>query len=219
MLLALILNIHSLIVPLGVDKPARFINNILAKTVVLLEAELLYRESEMHDWTQVADPDSAAFNLDIYISNSKDWKDIYTNATLVSENIRTGVKNSFFFTAPQSNYYLYELYTTHELKTGQYGIQTLIHEGQAGVATIKSMVDNRMKETEYHVREATEKAHHISDILKLDLQVDEEYRKVVSSIEYIIFIAIFMKIGVCFCMFGYYNKKLQEFYVSKKIVK
>lgn len=219
MLLLFVLAIYSLIVPITNDSPARFVNNLLAKTVVLVEAELMYRKSENDPWMKLPEYDETKLNLDVYMSNTSDWQEILTNSSLVSENERIGTKHGFFFTAPRNNYYLYELYTAAHGKKGQYGMQILIHEGQSSVPTIKSRVDNHMKEAERHVRESTEKAHQIGNILKLDSQVDEEYRKIIRSIGNIIVFAIVMKIVVFYCMFYYFNRKLREFYVSKRIVK
>lgn len=207
----------ALIQKLQKGYPIKYNNNLLAKTVVLIETELLHRRSEFEDWQPAPDADDIKTLVDIFVSKENDWKDIDETGKLVAEYERTGAKNSFFFTASENKYFLYELSADFK-GSGEYALKTNIYEGRQSDPRIISQADNQIKDLANNIEQAIEYTKQISDIQKLDALADAQYRMLIGSIGSIVLWVIVMKIAVFYCMFYYFNRKLREFYVSKKIV-
>ncbi|KAM0678220.1 hypothetical protein BDAP_001235 [Binucleata daphniae] len=218
MLLFFIPNIYSLIRPLDKDGHVRFTNNLLAKTVMLIETELMYRQSINHPWQTVPEYDQSKTNVDIYSSQDNDWQEVESNGKLVAEYERKGPKNSFFFTAGDSKYYLIE-FSSDTKSQYMYGIKTQIYEGRQKDPRIISQTDNQIAELSKHMEQGIEYTKLISDVQKLDSIATYEYKQITKSISNLVLVAILLKLLVFYCMFYYFNKKLRDFYVQKKIVK
>lgn len=212
--------ISALISAFDKDGHTRFTNNLLGKTVVLMETELMFRKSEFDTWQPIPDYDLSKTNVDIYASQDNGWQEIETNGKLVAEYERKGRKNSFFFTAGDSQYYLFEFSSDMKAQNQyMYGIKTQIYEGRQKDPRIISQTDNQIAELSKYIEQGIEYTKLISDVQKLDSIATMEYKKTTKSISNIVLWAIMLKLVVFYCMFYYFNKKLRDFYVQKKIVK
>lgn len=218
MILVYIAKVLSLITPLKQGSHVRFINNLLSKTVVLVETELMYRRSPTEMFMPIPDYDQSTTTLDIYSSQDDTWRDIESSGSLAAEHERNGSKNSFFYTANDDKYYLYE-FGSNMLGKGEYAIKTNIYEGRQKDPRIISQTDNQIRELSKHMEQGIEYTKLISDVQKLDALAAAEYKIVTSSISSIVLWAILLKLLVFYCMFYYFNRKLRDFYVSKKIVR
>lgn len=211
-------SLHALISPLDSNGSARFTNNLLSKTVILIETELMYRQSPSHPWQVVPEYDQSQTNVDIFCSLDNDWQEVESNGSLVAEYKRNGPKNSFFFTASDSKYYLIE-FSVDTKSQYNYGIKTQIYEGRQKDPRIISQTDNQIAELSKHMEQGIEYTKLISDIQKLDSIATVAYKEITQNISNLVLIAILLKLVVFYCMFYYFNKKLRDFYVQKKIVK
>ncbi|KAM0673466.1 hypothetical protein GVAV_003159 [Gurleya vavrai] len=218
MILFYFLYTYCLIKKLEKDKHIGYVNNLLSQTVVLMETELLYRPSAYGIFKPVADYDKSKTLIDIYANEENDWKNIQKNGRLVAEYERSGAKNSFFFTASDNKYYLYEFSSDLPIE-GEYALRTNIYEGRQKDPRIISQTDNQIKELSKHMEQGIEYTKLINDVQKLDALAAVEYKTVTESISRIVMWAILLKIVMFYCMFYYFNRKLRHFYISKKIIR
>lgn len=191
---------------------------MLAKTVVLVEAELLYRRPGSFDWIPLPDEGQQKITLDIFGSANNDWTDLTEHGILVSEYERQGSKTTFFFTSDESTHYLYE-FNVHGLGKGSYALKTAIYKGRESDPRIISQADNQTEDLARQIGLAVNDAQEIQNLFKQVAHIDIIYKWLVESITRIIVMSIIMKVVVFYCTFYYFNAKLREFYVSKKIVK
>lgn len=200
------------------NQPIRYYNNLLDKTVVLIEAEVYYRNTDNEAWQKLPADHEIGLELKIFRSVSGDWASFKSTQRMVSEYVRYLQKTNFFYTATDNDYYLYQ-FMLDSSEDVQYALKTNFYEGIHGDPNIMSQADNQIKELKKNIEESMEYITQISNVQKLDGFRDEEYYNLIVSIRNIVFIIIGLKIAVFFCMFNWFNKKLRDFYVSKKILK
>lgn len=201
------------------DKPIKYYNNLLQKTVVLIETEIFYRINQHEEFMELPSNHDVTLELKIFNATTGDWATFKQKSNLVGEYVRYIPKVKFFFTATENDYYLYELSLTSYDSDYQYALQTNFYEGRQGDPSIMSQADNQIRELRKNIEDAMEYMSQISSVQKLDSLRDEEYYSLIKSIRSIVFIIVALKIAVFLCMFNWFNKQLRDFYVSKKIIK
>jgi hypothetical protein len=200
------------------DVPVRCVRELLRSTVVLIETQVYRRRGEDQPFQEVGDgEEDIEINLSIFAANEKDWTKIYSNGTFIAEYVRAGGKNSFFFTASASTYFLFQ-FSGSLPERDEYGLGVRIYEGKQNDPRIVSQADTQIKDLEAKISRAIGFTKQISDIQRMDMEDEEEYKTLFSNISSLIFYSILLKIFVFFTTFFYFNRKIREFYVSKRIV-
>ncbi|EPR79816.1 hypothetical protein SLOPH_2337 [Spraguea lophii 42_110] len=192
------------------------IRNLGESTVVFINTEVMYRVSPYSDWKPLEDP-NIELTLRVSYSPDRDWMKLIDSGTYVTEYARHGAKNSFFFTTTVPSYYKFEIEIKDQGQL-QYGLCTTIYEGAERDTRIVSNVDTVLKEIEMNIKMAIGACKEISNLQYADAVDEETYKSILQSISRIIFYSVLFKIIIVIFTFYYFNRKMKEFCLVKKVV-
>ncbi|EJW02839.1 hypothetical protein EDEG_02780 [Edhazardia aedis USNM 41457] len=215
-----IVGIASIIVPYrdGIDfQPIRKLHK---STVVLFEAKwIVYstkgigsiKELEKVDWLTT---------IDIFGSPNSSWDKIHKDGTLASERVESGPKNNALFTATYSGLYLFQFglkKEDHVVLPPNLALEINIYVGRQSDPRIVSQADTQLRDIYNKVYALNELNRNIEEIIKEGGAKDVEYKRNISKMMYVEVLFILFKLFVFYCMFFYFNRRLCQFYTSKKI--
>ncbi|TBT97186.1 hypothetical protein CWI36_3076p0010, partial [Hamiltosporidium magnivora] len=87
---------------------ADYVRNLVDKTVVLIETEVMYWRNDKIGWEKIQD--DIDISTHVLISHSSDYnRKSFETGNFVGERSKEGNKGSFLFTAPSHGYYMFSL--------------------------------------------------------------------------------------------------------------
>ncbi|KAI5160583.1 hypothetical protein NEAUS03_1231 [Nematocida ausubeli] len=219
------------------NSPIIIIKELKKSTVTLSDAKVYLRKNDSSKWMEPKefysmDEDASSTMSDehyrdirvemaVFESPSKDWKaltkvgvDVYT-----SKNTQHGSKVNFLWTSTHENYhmFLFRVYIDPNPNV-EIGIDVVTYEGRPEDPSIYSHTDSQIKNKEKRIAECINVSKEILDLQEIDKTDEQQYKKLSGEIFKIILLAVFLKIGVFIGSFLFINKKIQKFYIDKKIV-
>ncbi|KAG0441670.1 hypothetical protein DMUE_0875 [Dictyocoela muelleri] len=222
--------IASLIFPLSPLKPATQERTLAAKTVIFIETKL-YHLNKNDEFDEIP---SIPLRLRIYYSPDRDWKKINKP---IAEYEKVG---SFFFTAPETSYYKFELYvdekyyksltkSPRKIKNDEddttlsstedefFGVDMTIYEGTASVPRIVSAIDSTLNNAKLSIYRAIDVCREIDELQKLDMNNDQLHWKYLIQNYYIVVLSIALKLFFVVTFHYYFNKDVMNYFVQRKI--
>jgi hypothetical protein len=228
---------HTLIEPYIPPNPITIIKELKKSTVVLMEAKVYLRGSKDSEWRELqrasgaADDQSEEYlqeERDIKIEltgiHSKDrtWQSLVGHAldNYATKNAQFGSRVNFFWTSLEQGYHMFTFRVFSEsMSPGEeLGLELALYEGRPEDPSIYSHVDSQMKYKRGRLVQCINMSRDIVELQNLDQQDEEEFARISNSIFKIIVFSVFLKVVVFTGSFFYINKKIHDFYVSKKII-
>lgn len=216
MLFFFLLPIEALIRTIANNRPLVQFKQLAERTVVLMEITLMYRSNEFAPWQKLDPTTPIKSDLLITCSPDRDWTTMNKNPQFVAEYTGTGTKPTFFFTSQVNTMHRFALMLPTP-NVGIYGAEMKLYEGRAKNPNVISQTDSTLRELERQIRYAIGACQEIENVLRMDLMDESEYDTIMSSTARLILGSILFKIVVVMVTFIYFNKKLKQFYVTKKI--
>lgn len=164
-----------------------------------------------------------------YYSEDRSWQSLAERmaklATDDSEdyamrNTHIGPKANFFWTTHDQGYHMFvfKVFSNNLSNREEVGLDVSFYDGRPEDPSIYSQVDSQMKSKEKRIFECINVSKEIMDLQRMDHLDEEEYNAVSSGIFNIIVFSVFLKLLVFVGSFYYINRKIHEFYVTKKII-
>lgn len=193
----------ALIVETSRLKPYREVRELHPETVVLVEYEY------------VGADDGTKYECVLRVNGHKNWTDLDRGA-IVAQYSKKEKKSSFFFTASHGEFHQFSVYDEHP-RPGR-SLRVTIYEGRKKDPKIFSSADSHARDLHNKIESAADYCRSISDIQRFDTREDSEFRRCYSSMERTVFYSALLKIATAVMTFYFFNKKMKQFYLSKKII-
>lgn len=236
-LLGVLSSIYGFIEQYKPNMAAVIVKELKASTVTLSDVKVYVRADSNDKWQdpkeyfQRREMDSSSSSSDyhrdirvemsIFSAPTRDWKSLTKVGvdSYISKSTQYGSKVNFLWTSDSENYYMFLFRAFIEPNVGfDIGIDVVTYEGRPEDPSIYSHTDSQIKNKEKRIAECINVSKEILDLQDLDKLDEEKYTKLSSGIFHVILLAIFLKIGVFIGSFLFINKKIQRFYIDKKIV-
>ncbi|KAI5192806.1 hypothetical protein NEMIN01_2229 [Nematocida minor] len=219
------------------NAPIIVVKELKNATVTLSDVKVYLRSNENEKWAEPKDyfnrmdNDSTYSSSDyhreiraemsVFESPTREWKsltkvgvDAYT-----SKNTQQGHKVNFLWTSTNENYYMFLFRVFLDPNPGvEVGIDVVTYEGRPEDPSIYSHTDSQIRNKEKRIAECINVSKEILDLQDLDKTDEQKYKKLTDGIFQVILLAVFLKIGVFIGSFLFINRKIQQFYIDKKIV-
>ncbi|EIJ87904.1 hypothetical protein NEPAR06_2461 [Nematocida parisii] len=219
------------------NSPIIVIKELKKSTVTLSDAKVYLRKDEFSKWMEPKDFYSMSHDysssisddyhrdikveMAVFESPSREWKaltkvgvDVYT-----SKNTQQGSKVNFLWTSAHENYHMFLFRVFIDPNPNvEVGIEVVIYEGRPEDPSIYSHTDSQIRNKEKRIAECINVSKDILDLQELDRIDEQSYKQLTNGIFKIILLAVFLKIGVFISSFLVINRKIQNFYVDKKII-
>ncbi|KAI5191638.1 hypothetical protein NECID01_1549 [Nematocida sp. AWRm77] len=219
------------------SSPIVVIKELKKSTVTLSDVKVYLRYSSTEPWIEVhhdAEHDESstmAFDaqdlgvqveMSVYEAPKKDWHSLTRvgSEQYVSKMTQTGSKVNFLWTSSSVGYYMF-LFRVAPLNTNrqvEIGLDVITYEGRPEDPSIYSHTDSQIKNKEKRMLECFTVSKEIQELQDLDKMEEGAYTKVTNGIFRIVVLTVFLKIVVFIGSFMVINRKIQDFYVAKKIV-
>lgn len=216
MFFLLLLSVHALIRTVHPGRPLVQFKQLPERTVVLVEVSIMYRPDEFSLWQKLDPNTPIRSELVITTSPDRDWTTINKNAQFAAEYPGTGTTPSFFFTSQINTMHKFA-FLVPAPSMGMYGVEMKIYEGRANNPNVISQTDSTLRELERQIKYAVNACQEIDNAMKMDLMDEHAYDSIISATARLILGSILFKVFVVAITFVYFNKKLKQFYVAKKI--
>lgn len=200
--------LFSLIFELEKNTPISQNRTLLSKTVIFIETEF-YKRNFNGSWVPI--DKKIPLKLKISYSEGRDWKNV---DTAIAEYEKIG---SFFFTAPVTNYYQFDISCETEEKDLGLGIR--LYEGTSSQHKIISAVDSAITGIRNEIHRAIDVCKGIDEVQNIDHQNDEIFRKYLHQNYNIVLFSIIIKILFVLTFHYYLNKDVRNYFIQKKVVK
>lgn len=216
MLFLFLLPITALVRTIQQTRPLVQYKQLPERTVVLVEVRLLYRPDELSIWQKVVDNTPLKSSLLITCSPDRDWTSINKNHQFVADYVGEGTKPTFFFTSQLNTMHRFALMLPSPT-VGMYGAEMKIYEGRANNPNVISQTDSTLRELERQIKYAMNACEEIDNVMRMDLMDEHVYDNIMSATAKLILGSIVFKVVVVMVTLMYFNKKLKQFYLTKKI--
>lgn len=221
------------------SSPVAIIKELKKSTVTLMEVKVYIRQNPNSLWEEAwkaegradsddSDMDYAKEERDVKVemmgllSKDRTWKSLTSQGhdNYCIKNVQYGSKVNFFWTTLEQGYhmFMFKVFSENMRDNEQIGVDVAFYEGRPEDPSIYSHVDSQVKHKEKRLFECISISKEIIELQNLDHQDEEEFADMANSIFRIIVFSVFLKLGVFAGSFFFINKKIHQFYVSKKII-
>ncbi|OAG28808.1 hypothetical protein NEDG_00947 [Nematocida displodere] len=168
-------------------------------------------------------PDDLDIQMTVYESPTQEWSSLPTVSknAYISQTEQSGSKCNFFWTASGSGFFMFLFRVgsdTLNHKGYELGLDVALYEGRPEDPSIYSHADSQIKHKEKRISECIKISKEITELQSLDKQEQDKYTEVSNAIFRVVVLMVFLKIVIFVGSFVLINRKIQDFYVSKKIV-
>eukprot|EP00866_Antonospora_locustae_P001556 jgi/Antlo1/1556/916 len=217
MLLCYLCIFRCLIVETSRSRPYRELRELEKDTAMLVD----YKYVDLDTRGDSDTDDYHAVNMYNYkcrlrIKSHKDPQDVEKHGRIVTNYLLKKQEESFLFIADRSEYYLFSVYDEHE--RGDKALQVTIYEGRKNDPRIMSSADSHAKDIHRKIQAAIDYCKSISNIQRFDIAEDAEFKSYYEMMGKIVFYSVVFKVVAVVSTFFFFNKKIKEFYLSKKII-
>lgn len=214
MLLCHLCMFRCLIVETSRSKPYRELRELEKDTAMLVDykyVDLDIRDSDSDDYNA-----GHMYKCRLRIKSHKNPQDVERYGRVVTNYPLVKQEESFLFIADRSEYYLFSVYDEHE--RGDKALQVAIYEGRKNDPRIISSADSHAKDIHRKIQAAIDYCKSISNIQKFDISEDAEFKRYYEMMGKIVFYSVVFKVVAVVSTFFFFNKKIKEFYLSKKLI-
>lgn len=218
------------------NTPIVVIKELKKSTVTLSDVKVYLRPNSAEPWVEMR-PDSPAddsstmrfsdgeadvqVEMAVYESPSKDWHSLTKIGidSHVCKMAQTGAKVNFLWTSSATGYFMFLFRVAEHLAKGmEIGLDVVTYEGRPEDPSIYSHTDSQIRNKEKRLTECINVSKEILELQDLDKIDEGVYTTVTNGIFRIVVLTVFLKIAMFIGSFLVINRKIQEFYVAKKIV-
>lgn len=214
MLLCYLCILRCLIVETSRSKPYREVRELEKDTAMLVDykyVDLDTRDSDTDDYHA-----GNKYKCRLRVKSHKDLQDVEKHGRVVTNYPLEKQEESFLFIADRSEYYLFSVYDEHE--RGDKALHVAIYEGKKNDPRIISSADSHAKDIHRKIQAAIDYCKSISNIQRFDIAEDAEFKRYYEMMGKIVFYSVLFKILAVVSTFFFFNKKIKEFYLSKKLI-
>lgn len=235
LLVALVPQVFAFIEPYQDSMPIVILKDLKKSTVTLSDVKVFLRRSPEHPWLEMEqsedESDSNMMHFEnnetrlgvellIYESPTKEW----TALTKVGVNKHTAnlkhqkSSTTFLWTVKDMGMYMFLYKVVGAAKGMEVGLEIVIYEGRPEDPSIYSHTDSQIRIKEKRIGECISVAKEIVELQDLDQHEEVEYTKATNAIFRAVLFTVFLKVAVFAGSFVFINRKIQKFYIDKKIV-
>ncbi|KAI5187921.1 hypothetical protein NEHOM01_2446 [Nematocida homosporus] len=218
--------------------PIVVIKELKKSTVTLSEVKVYMRRGASDNWSEVNfkkghgssdssrytnDEDDVKVEMAIYESPTKDWHSLTTVSAkhYISKMSHSGSKMNFLWTSTNAGYYMFLFRLVSELEDDpniEIGLDVVTYEGRPEDPSIYSHADSQIRNKDKRIRDCINISKEILQLQEKDRMDEMEYTQATNGIFRVIVWSVFLKIVVFITSFLWINRKIQNFYLEKKIV-
>ncbi|KAI5174943.1 hypothetical protein NEFER01_0708 [Nematocida sp. LUAm1] len=179
-------------------------------------------ESDMHMYS--SDEDGMKVEMSVYEAPDDSWISLTSVGVsqYVSKMSHFGSKVNFLWTSGKAGHYMFLFRIVHDKhhNTGamEVGMNVVTYEGRPEDPSIYSHTDSQIRNKEKRIAECINISKEILELQDIDRMDENKYTQVTNGIFRAIIWTVFLKIVVFIGSFLFINRKIQQFYVEKKIV-
>ncbi|KCZ77379.1 hypothetical protein H311_01610, partial [Anncaliia algerae PRA109] len=182
--------------------------DLVKDTVILAEYE--YYEYKGKNEFKTANEDSDKFNAVF-----RALYDVENKPTQVSYYRKEERNDSFFFVAPKTGSYLFEITNEGDKNLC---MRINIYEGAKGEHRILSSADAQVRDVRNRVRNALTYANKISETHVSDNLEKDEFLSSLKTMKIVIVISVLLKFAVVLITHFVFGKRMKKFWAQKKII-
>jgi len=218
--------------------PIVIVKELKKSTVTLSVAKVYVRHNSGEEWEELKGNENfgeesssmrfsdengdVAVEMAVYEAPTKEWVSLTKVGvdSHISKIVQHGSKVNFLWTSSSTGYYmfLFRVLSDYPKKGMEVGLDVVTYEGRPEDPSIYSHTDSQMRNKEKRLAECINVSREIIELQELDRMDEEVYRKEVDKILQVIILAVVLKITVFIGSFSIINRKIQDFYVAKRIV-
>lgn len=217
--------------------PIVVIKELKKSTVTLSEVKVYHRSSSEQPWIEMkggehsmesseskeyfSEDEGVKVEMAIYESPNKEWAGLTTVGVTqyISKMVHFGSKVNFLWTSSNNGYFMFLFRVVSEIPDGmEIGLDVITYEGRPEDPSIYSHADSQIKNKNKRITECMNISKEIVELQEMDKMEDGKYRKITKSIFKVIVLTVFLKIFVFIGSLLVINRKIQKFYIEKKII-
>lgn len=158
------------------------------------------------------------YQCKLCVRGHKNWADVEKAGRIVANyNSEDAKESSFIFVAPRTEHYLFSLYDKNS--RADKALEVHFYEGRKKDPRIFSSADSHARDIQGKIQSAIEYCNSINDIQRFDSVEEDEFKRCYKAMERIVFYSVLFKIVTAASTFFFFNRKIKNFYLSKKILR